>query len=705
MDVFDQQGKRINLGQEVGRGGEATVYRAGNRSGLLAKIYTPAPRPNYPDKLDWMIHHPPENPTRAQSHPSLAWPTGLLYDSPSKNRRMTGFLMPHIQGAVPILEVLNPRRRRIILPRFNRRYLLRTARNMAAALSALHRCGYVAGDLNESNVLVTPSALITMIDADSFQVIQRRNSRPVIYPCPVGKLEYTAPEMQGQPLDKVYRKPEHDSFSLAVLIFQLLVEGNHPFRAQWLGSGEPPPIEERIKMGAFPHTASPGKLVRPPKGSPDINLLHPGVTELFRRCFIDGHEEPKFRPDASTWERALTTAESALVVCSSGHLFSNHLTGCPYCPPSSRRAAPQPVSTNRERQAPPDRRAADSRPRPAAPQQTAAGPGPRPQPARSRQNQPQVAPWSWSGSSGPVIPSWIQSQVQQWFQNWIQTRVNVYGAPVFTPQPSQQPSTRPAAAQPAAVSQPVSSQPAVQQAPSATVTARPPVSPARHRRTPWRVRGKPVLPMLRESLVFGAGSGALVGLVPGLLSALAAFFLLSSEPAWAFLWAFGGAAGAGLRGIKIGQRLGLVIAQHIGWKRFWQGAGLLIGAAVGGLLSLPFALAIFPIFIGVITGARLGLETGNRIWSAGNRLGWERTWMITGGVASALLGAAVAYSGAALLGSPTSALTQYLTTYLTSLQLAPVWPALASGALGSLWGGAFSGLLIDFGARFTNLID
>ena len=34
---------------------------------------------------------------------------------------------------------------------------------LAAALSALHHSGYVAGDLNESNVLVTPAALVTLI--------------------------------------------------------------------------------------------------------------------------------------------------------------------------------------------------------------------------------------------------------------------------------------------------------------------------------------------------------------------------------------------------------------------------------------------------------------------------------------------------------------------------------------------------------------
>ena len=78
--------------------------------------------------------------------------------------------MPYIQRTVSLLEVFNPRRRVTVLPQFDRRYLLRTARNLAAAISALHSSGYVAGDLNESNILVTPTALVTLIDTDSFQV-------------------------------------------------------------------------------------------------------------------------------------------------------------------------------------------------------------------------------------------------------------------------------------------------------------------------------------------------------------------------------------------------------------------------------------------------------------------------------------------------------------------------------------------------------
>ena len=49
------------------------------------------------------------------------------------------------------------------------------------------------GDLNESNVLVTPTALVAVIDCDSFQVQAVRGGRVVTYPCPVGKLAIRKP--------------------------------------------------------------------------------------------------------------------------------------------------------------------------------------------------------------------------------------------------------------------------------------------------------------------------------------------------------------------------------------------------------------------------------------------------------------------------------------------------------------------------------
>ena len=326
--IFDRQGKTVNLGPVVGRGGEAVVYSLAGDPSRVAKIYEPAPRPNYPAKLSWMLNNPPVDPTAALGHPSLAWPAALLYD---EGRHLAGYLMPHIRGTAPVLVVFNPRRRSEALPGFDRRYLHRTACNLATAVGALHQSNYVVGDLNESNILVKSSALVSLIDTDSFQVQEPNGGRTITYACPVAKPEYTPPELQGRTLSSVVRTPEQDAFGLGVLIFQLLMEGNHPFRAQWLGRGDPPPLEERIAGGAFPYTMTPGLPVRPPKYAPEIDWLHPAITELIRRCFINGHQDPQQRPEAAAWARAIAEAEKSLVPCVNGHIYSSHLAACPTC--------------------------------------------------------------------------------------------------------------------------------------------------------------------------------------------------------------------------------------------------------------------------------------------------------------------------------------------------------------------------------------
>ena len=349
--LYDSKRSPIQLGDNIGVGGEAIVYRVTNRPAQLAKIYNRI-RANHEEKLLWMRDHSPDDPAVALGHASLAWPLDLLYNGKGQ---FVGYLMPFIRNAVIVFDVFNPRRRAQVLPNFNYRYLHRTAQNLATTLSALHARDYVIGDLNESNVMVTPQALVTIIDADSVQVDPEG---PLVYPCPVGKPEYTPPELQGKPFENLVRTPLHDSFGLAILIFQLLLGGSHPYRARWLGAGDPPPIEERIRWGCFPYLKSPPCPVRPPPNVPGLNTLHPDLVTLMWRCFVDGYRDPSQRPTPDMWRRALAEAEHDLIVCERGHYYGRHLKECPECqveqrrrrlaaytPPPSVSRPPQPMSS------------------------------------------------------------------------------------------------------------------------------------------------------------------------------------------------------------------------------------------------------------------------------------------------------------------------------------------------------------------------
>ena len=285
MILYDSRRTALTLGRLLARGGEGSVYLVEGRPGLLAKVYTPA-KPDYEPKLTRMRQNPPLAPGQTGGHHAIAWPADLLYDN---GGAFLGYLMPHVQHAVPLFDVFNPRRRAQTLPAFDSRYLHRTARNLAAAVAALHARDYVIGDLNESNVLVTPTALVTLIDTDSFQVIEHRQAQIVIYPCPVGKPEYTPPELQGKTFIREMRQAEHDRFGLAVLIFQLLMAGSHPYRSRWLGAGDPPAVAEKIARGWFPYAKAPAGPVAPPSLAPPLEWLHPTLADLMRRSFEGGH--------------------------------------------------------------------------------------------------------------------------------------------------------------------------------------------------------------------------------------------------------------------------------------------------------------------------------------------------------------------------------------------------------------------------------
>jgi len=194
----------------------------------------------------------------------------------------------------------------------------------------LHDRDYVIGDLNETNVLVAPTALVTVIDADSFQVTERHPGRITFYPCPVGRPEYTPPELQGRHFPDEVRRPEQDTFALAVLIFQLLMDGSHPFRSVWLGPGEPPPLEEKIARGWFPYARQPCGPVRPPPGLA-LDRLHPALAALMLRCFVTGHGNPQRRPSPAEWECALKEAEKSLHACPCGQVYPAQRERCPRC--------------------------------------------------------------------------------------------------------------------------------------------------------------------------------------------------------------------------------------------------------------------------------------------------------------------------------------------------------------------------------------
>jgi DNA-binding helix-hairpin-helix protein with protein kinase domain len=316
---------QIYLKTPIGSGGEANIYEVRFRPDLVAKIYH-KPNADYARKLQVMIANPPDDPLAARGLVSIAWAVELVTDL----GQIVGFLMPRLDlsQVKPIFSYYNPSMRRKDFPWFNYERLLRTAQNLATSVSSVHSRGYAIGDVNESNILVSYEAIVTLVDTDSFQVSDGSN----VYRCTVGKPEYTPPELQGLSFRDVNRYAHHDLFGLGVLIFQLLMEGIHPFGGVYLGQGESPELKDRIKAGHFPHGMR-SVPYQPMPTALSFYFLPPSLQELFRRCFEDGHRNPAARPTAKMWSAALGEFAANLSDCSvnSQHRYGNHLSFCPWC--------------------------------------------------------------------------------------------------------------------------------------------------------------------------------------------------------------------------------------------------------------------------------------------------------------------------------------------------------------------------------------
>ncbi len=323
-------GSSIVAGSELGRGGEGTILEVrGGLHPLRQDLQRPRRRGNPEQALG--DDRPSASRPDGQPHHSIAWPQEILFKAPGRTG-FAGFLMPRVDGKVFRTAAdlsLAGLAGQGAGGGFNWKYLYTAATNAASAVGALHEKGYCIGDLNESNLLIAPSALITIIDCDSFQVPDPATGRS--YRCLVGKPEYTAPELQGR-YGELDRTLATDRFALGVLLFQLLMEGTHPYQARGEAVEDLPSPQQKILRGSFPTPAACGAS-RPPAFAPPFDLLDPTLRKLFLRCFEAGHGDPSARPSAQEWFDTLRKREYLLLTCpvNDNHIFFSHLKLCPWC--------------------------------------------------------------------------------------------------------------------------------------------------------------------------------------------------------------------------------------------------------------------------------------------------------------------------------------------------------------------------------------
>lgn len=300
--IFIQDGHRSERIDRSGlnylsAGASGAVYEVtrGRYMGMAFKEYQADKAPPL-GKLQAMISNPPQGCVIANTRiPQFAWPHALVV---SDTGRLAGFLMPLISHAestslVPYITAsegvrqLSPRERGL-----DSRYAL--CRNLAVALRDLHCAGHALVDLKDQNVRVHRGTLfLTVIDADGCRVCNRASGQ--VYPAEAYSPGYICPEALKGKLSPKELGLNQDLFALAVLIFQVLTFGVHPYQGVAASMGMS--NDDGVMTGIYAYSGQ-SPMDQYKVAGCRLDCLDDNTLSLFEEAFLG---RPDQRPSAVEW--------------------------------------------------------------------------------------------------------------------------------------------------------------------------------------------------------------------------------------------------------------------------------------------------------------------------------------------------------------------------------------------------------------------
>jgi len=314
-------GRPCELGALVGYGAVSQVYELGGDR--VAKIYR-EPDPARTARLENMLaaFRPADFVQTATGHALCVWPEQLITDAAGA---VIGYAMRRVDGP-PLSTLFEHGSRLRAFPDKDWRFLLAVATNLAQTIRVLHDYDIVVGDLAPSNVHVGPTGLVSLLDSDSLQF--RHDGE--LFPCDTLTLDYSAPQLVREGAgEKTFAT---DRFSLAVIVCQLLLVGDHPFQGFPTEELEAEPSPETNIIYGITALTNP-RAVELPDDAIDLAVLPGPVRELARQAFGGGHSNPESRPAAEEWFAALDEAYGSVRTCwrQPSHAYLVSQEDCPWC--------------------------------------------------------------------------------------------------------------------------------------------------------------------------------------------------------------------------------------------------------------------------------------------------------------------------------------------------------------------------------------
>jgi len=329
--ILKSSNQRISLyDKAICRLNDGLLYSYIEDNKSLVKIYNYSQiELKHGKKLIAMIENRPPFASEFESNSiQLMWPTDMVFDEVG---RYKGYIIDklNLQDYIPLSHLLAPIGNSKKPAAYNYRQKMLVAYHFAALMSNLHQNTIHLININPSIILLNKKSLKPLLIAsDELSILDKGRKRFSALSC---NWLYCSPDELVLSKSPDRLGLAQDNYAIAVLIFQLLNQGLHPFQAMPKNSFKlPPKLLSLIKNQKFIYGYSSGSDFRPPAWS--IHDFFDDETKtLFARAFSDSEE----RPSASEWQlhlkKYISENNTSLNECSAHPSHYQFFNGCGIC--------------------------------------------------------------------------------------------------------------------------------------------------------------------------------------------------------------------------------------------------------------------------------------------------------------------------------------------------------------------------------------
>lgn len=203
----------VQLVKKVAAGGEGIIYTT--NTPYVAKIYKKEniTQRRY-EKIKRML-------SKKIQCDGICYPVDLLYNA---ERQFVGYLMSTAKGKELQKSIFIKPLFLKNFPNWKKRDTVELCVTILEKIKYLHDRNIIMGDINPANILVVSPKEVYFVDTDSYQIED--------FPCPVGTVNYTAPEIQGKNFAGFLRTMGNENFAVATLLFMVMLPGKPPYSQQ-----------------------------------------------------------------------------------------------------------------------------------------------------------------------------------------------------------------------------------------------------------------------------------------------------------------------------------------------------------------------------------------------------------------------------------------------------------------------------------------